>query len=126
MPTWIVEMVVNFLLRQVKKWGEQLDWAKVKADAEARIRAVLPDWVEGAAVDVALGALEVCKYVLGDAADLKRIVDLLQAGDVAGAFGALVALIEEALRKPAPVHVTDFAAKANKALAAAKALQRAA
>jgi len=35
-------LLVWFVERQIKKWGKDLDWAKVKVDLVKRIRALVP------------------------------------------------------------------------------------
>ncbi len=92
MPNWIIGLVVGFVIRQIKKYGEDLDWAKVKADVEAQIRAALPDWAENAVVELALAAIDILADVL-TSEDLKAIAEKLLAGDVGGALIALKDLI---------------------------------
>ena len=112
MPTWIVNMVVAFVLRQVAKYAGSTDWEKVKADALARFAKMVPaglmptvtDIVD-AVVDVVAAALadtedlqgdhfvEVFAAALADTEDLNKVVALVIAGDMAGAVSALVDLI---------------------------------
>lgn len=114
MPTWIVSAVIAFLLRQVAKFGTSTDWAKVKADAHARLAPVTPDWAEPAAFELVDKAVDVCAYVLKDVADLQRLADKCVSGDFMGAL----AVLEELLTKA----VAGGVAHAEAALAACKAL----
>lgn len=39
---WVATLVITFAVRQLAKFGEQTDWAKVRVDMDARIRDLIP------------------------------------------------------------------------------------
>jgi len=108
MPTWIVNLVVGFVIRQIKKYGESLNWAKVKADVEAQLKTLLPDWLEGAVIELALKALDILSGVITSEA-LKSIAEKLVSGDVAGALAELKDLIISLIAPTYPVLGAQFA-----------------
>lgn len=93
MPTWIVNMVVAFVLRQVSKYAGSTDWEKVKADALARVAKVVPAALMPTVTDVVDAVVDVVAAALADTEDLNKVVALVIAGDMAGAVTALVELI---------------------------------
>ncbi len=42
MPTWVVNLIISFVLRQIAKFAETIDFDKVKADLAVRIAALVP------------------------------------------------------------------------------------
>lgn len=57
----IMQLVISFIERQFIKWvktqGQQLDWEKVKADAQQRIAALLPGEIFDAAAKTLTGEM---------------------------------------------------------------------
>lgn len=41
-PGFILQLLLFFVWRQIQKWGSDINWDLVKADAVARIAALLP------------------------------------------------------------------------------------
>lgn len=75
---WIMGMVVSFVMRQLAKWGKSIDWAMVKADVDARVRALVPgEWLDDEAVQMAHALVDALAGVLGANAILEKIVMLL-------------------------------------------------
>jgi hypothetical protein len=94
---WLIGMVVAFVLRQVAKFRDTIDWAKVKADLDARVTALVPGvFFDSEAVALVNALLDRIVMVLGDTADLQKILDALAASDWAGAYAALLVLIQHA------------------------------
>lgn len=111
MPQWIITLVVNFLLRQIAKFGKDTDWVKVKADAVARISQVVPAWMLGSLADLVNGAIDVLAEALASTDDLARIADLLVKGDVAGALSELIVLVEKLVHGPEQYQVAEVLKK---------------
>lgn len=80
MKSWALKMVIGFVLRQLEKFSENIDWQKVEADLDARVRKLIPGtWFDDEAVRIAHAALTVIKTVLGQGDNIKRLLDLLTA-----------------------------------------------
>lgn len=99
-------MVVGFVIRQIKKYGEGLDWAKVKADVAVYLKP-LPDWIESACVEVANKALDLLAAVLS-ADELRSIAEKLVSGDVGGALLALKDLIVKLIAPSEPALAAEL------------------
>lgn len=101
MQSWILKLVIqwviSFLLTEIESVGGKLDWAKISADVEAKIRHFVPRFFAGAAVALANQVIGVAHRVLADEADLKKIMDLVASEDFLGAAEALRDLILAAL-----------------------------
>lgn len=39
---FVKQIVASFLVRQVRKWGAEIDWDLVKKDCDIRVRAIVP------------------------------------------------------------------------------------
>ncbi len=55
MDTILLSIVRWFIERQLLKYGEAIDWEKVKADCQARIKQLLPDSVFDATAEYIVG-----------------------------------------------------------------------
>ncbi len=101
MQSWILKLVIqwviSFLLTEIESVGAKLDWAKISADVDAKIRHFVPRFFAGAAVALANQVIGVAHRVLADEADLKKVMDLVAAEDFMGAAAALRDLILAAL-----------------------------
>lgn len=91
---WLINIVVGFILRQIAKAGAAIDWAALKAQTDAAVRAVVPgDWFDDEAVAVVNEVLDACQAVLADKDDLEDLLRKLAASDWTGAVAALKALL---------------------------------
>lgn len=86
---FILQLIKGFVLRQVQKYLSHVDWKMIKADAEIRIKALVPgEWLDDEAVKLVDKAID----ILEKAAQCQSCVDglvgaasLLAQGDAAGA-----------------------------------------
>lgn len=70
--------VVSFVVRQVEKFGNAIDWEKVKDDAEVRVRALVPGtWFDDMAVGVVDSALATLKKALTDGDGVTELLTLI-------------------------------------------------
>lgn len=112
---WLVSLVVSFVLRQLAKFRGEVDWAKVRADMNVRVKAIVPgSWFDDEACYIANALLDGVVAVLASSADLENILNLLAAGQWQAAYEALKDLL---LRIWSPVGAS--AKKAQALLAAA-------
>lgn len=92
----LVNMVISFALRQVEKFETGVDWAKVSADAETRIRQVVPgSWFDDEAAAVVRALIDGIKSVLGEKAQLEGLIRTIAGGDWPAASVALTRLLLE-------------------------------
>lgn len=95
MQAWVISIAINFVLGRIAQFGETVDWDKVKADADARIQAVVYKPLQGMAVLIANRAVDACHGVLGDTGDLRSIADKVVAKDMSGAMDVLEDLLKK-------------------------------
>ena len=92
----LVNMVISFALRQIAQYQGAIDWRQVRADADARIRKLVPgEWFDDAAAAVVRTLLEGIELVLGEQAKLEALIRTLAAKDWSAAARALVQLLLE-------------------------------
>lgn len=90
----IINLVIAFILRQIKKFGETVNWDLVKADLDKRIADILPGtWIDAEAVTVANYVFDACKAALGATDNLKSIMVHLANEDWPGAIAAVKDLL---------------------------------
>lgn len=91
---WAIGLVIAFVVRQLEKFGTTIDWAKVKKDAEVRLRALVPGtWFDDEVVAIANTVIDRAAEVLAQGAAIEDLLKLVAAGDWAGAVAALRKLI---------------------------------
>ncbi len=107
----VLNMVVSFVLRQLAKFGKDIDWAKVKSDLGERVRQLVPGtWFDEEAVALVNAALDAVKIALGAQDDWDTLLRALAAQDWNGALAALKDMLSK---------VWHPTAKANARLVAA-------
>lgn len=100
---WVIGMAISFIMRQIGKWGSSIDWAKVKADVEGRVRALVPgEFFDEEAVTAVMALLDVAEKVLAATGDLEKIVQMIVDGKMQEAWAALRQLILDAWKPATP------------------------
>lgn len=75
---WIIGFVISFVLRQLEKWRDTVDWAKVKADLKPRIEQLVPGtWLDDSAVDLVFTLIDVVADVLKATGEIEAILNLV-------------------------------------------------
>lgn len=75
---WAIGIVISFILRQLAKFQKTLDWAKVKADAEVRVRALVPGtWFDDEAVALVNMVIDRAAEVLSQGDAIEQLLKLL-------------------------------------------------
>lgn len=91
---WIIAMAISFVIRQLEKWREMLDWEMVKKDAEERVRALIPgDWFDDEAVSMVMTLINVVQKVLSESEQIQDIFEYLADGKFQEAWESLRDLI---------------------------------
>lgn len=74
LQTWIINLAVTFIVRQIAKFGTAINWTSVKADLETRVRQLVPgDWFDSEAVAVAGCLVDAAAAVLADSARIDTV-----------------------------------------------------
>lgn len=108
MQGWVIAAVVSFLVRQIGKYGESLDWEKVKADIHARIDDLVPKPLSGFFSSLADNVLDVFKTALSRQDDLVSIAQSVASGDLPGAYKQLSDLITAIVHPSTPVALSGL------------------
>ena len=89
-----LNLVIGFVLRQVAKWQEGVDFSKVKADLDERVKALVPGaFFDDEAIYLVNNAIDVIAAILANTTELKVILDLVAGGDFKGGFDVLWKLL---------------------------------
>ena len=92
--SWVIQMAIAFVMRQVAKWQTSIDWAKVKADVALRVADIVPGtWFDGEAIAMAHAVVDAAAAALAATEDLEKIIKLLVDGKVEEAWQLLRKLI---------------------------------
>lgn len=87
-------IVSAFVLRQIEKFNHSIDWPKLKADVEERVRKVVPGtWFDDEAIAAVSVILETIENALKNAEAFQKILDLLQGQKYEAALMALRDLV---------------------------------
>lgn len=94
----ILQLAKGFISRQLEKYLSGIDWAKVKADCDARIRALVPGvWFDDEAAAVVAKAIDIAEAACKEGAAAQKLLDAAAkaaSGDAAGAKADLKDLAE--------------------------------
>lgn len=114
---WLIGIVISFILRQLDKFKTTIDWTKVKVDAEARVRALVPGtWFDQEAVDVCNIVLAAAEKALSSTTDLQAILQCLATSNWNGAYDLLKDLLLK-IWAGVPLSPTELKAKSMVAAA---------
>ncbi len=69
MQKWVILAAIQFIVRQLAKFGQETDWDQVSRDFQARIQQILPDWSEGPFLDLAEAVISGVKAALAPATE---------------------------------------------------------
>lgn len=93
---WLIQSVIAFALRQLAKFKDSIDWAKVKEDVEVRVRKLIPGtWFDDEGVAIANAILDRAQVVISSADDIKEILDHVAASEWEKAWDDLRDLLLE-------------------------------
>lgn len=88
------KLVIQFVLRQLEKFQKTIDWAKVKADADPRIRAIVPGtWFDQDAVDAVNQLIDLAACALSQTSTIDNVLQLIAAQKWTEAYDVLRQLL---------------------------------
>lgn len=92
---WLATMAITFVIRQLHKYGEDTDWELVKADADARIRDLVPgEMFDDFCAAFLLKVIDLCAAFLKDEENMKEIAMELAEGKFQEAIDTLMAWLK--------------------------------
>lgn len=75
---WAISMAISFIMRQLSKFLESINWETVKADLAARVRDLVPgSWFDSEAVAVAMAMVDAVAAILSASSELESVLKLL-------------------------------------------------
>ena len=78
MHSWLISIVISFVLRQLAKFTDSIDWDKVQKDLDERVRQIVPGtWFDDEAVKIVDIAFLTIKRVLKAQDKIQSILQLL-------------------------------------------------
>lgn len=94
MSSFIANLVIGFIVRQIQKFQQSIDWAIVKRDVDIRVKAIVPgDWLDDEAVLAVNALIDRAAKVLSNSAAIEKIMRLAADEKWADAFNAVVSLL---------------------------------
>jgi len=85
----IVDLTVTFIIRQLAKYASAVDFGKIKADVEPRIRDLVPgEWMDDAVVDLMKVTVDALAEFVKE--HLEEILTLLKEGKYSEALDKLL------------------------------------
>lgn len=115
MPTWLISLVINYILSQLANLGTSVDWNAITAEADTFVNKFVPSFLQPSVDGVVAGAVQVIAAACQDTADLELIVGDLEAKNWAQALTDLEALIAKLVKPAAPTAPVVAALHALKA-----------
>jgi len=95
---WLATMAITFAVRQLAKFGEQTDWDKVKADADTRIRDLVPGtFFDEFAVAFLNKVLDLGAEMLREPDQMQQLMTLIAEGKFQDAINYMMAWIRQHL-----------------------------
>lgn len=109
---WVVSLVISFVLRQLAKYQDQIDWAKVKADFEKRAADLMPGfWFDDEVKALAGLVIDACQEVLSEGDQIEKLLKALALGEWDVALLALKELLLNAWKpKEGQEHLLGYVA----------------
>lgn len=108
----IVSYAVTFILRQLEKFNESTDWAKVKADVEPRVRSLVPgSWFDDEAVAAVSAVVDAVAVAAKNTVGVEEVLSLVAKADWRGAERALRNLMMTAVVADKPDLVACLAGR---------------
>lgn len=94
LKSYLLQMAIQFMLRQLGKWKTEINWALVKKDAEVLTRKTVPGtWFDPLAVSIVIGAIDKVELVIGQGEELAEVVALVVEGQMEKAWKKLAEIV---------------------------------
>lgn len=108
MNSWIISIVIKFLLRQLATFTTKFDWKKFEDDLDVRIRALVPGkWFDDEAVAIFHTLIETLKACLSSGVELQSILTLLASEKFQEAEIRLFNLVKKQIFSQMPTSIAQ-------------------
>lgn len=82
MKNWLIGLILGFVLRQIDKFRNEMNWAKLKAEAASYVADLVPGtWLDAEAIKLTHALIDAGERALGDKENLEDIFQALSAKD---------------------------------------------
>ncbi len=103
---FVVNLIISFILKQISKVHDKIDWVALKAEVDAKVRDLVPGtWFDDEAVRLIDTILAACEQVLTSHDELKAILQLLAAEKYDDAGEKLKLLVLGSLHVDVPMEI---------------------
>ena len=97
MENWLIGLVLGFVLRQIDKFRNDLNWAKLKVEAAGYVADLVPGtWFDAEAIKLVHVVIDAGERALGDKENLEDLFQALSAKDWPEALMELKELVLKA------------------------------
>lgn len=91
---WAINWAITFAVRQISKYGKDIDWKLVEQDAAVRARDFLPGtWFDDEGAAFVVAAIEGARFAMAQTVALERIGKLAAEGRWDQAISEIKSLI---------------------------------
>lgn len=100
---WGISFVIQAILKQLDKWGDEHDWKKTKMYLEEKVSLWLPgQFFDGVAVDIALTLVDALQVLTQAGKPLQEIIEDIVKKDWKEALKDIATLLEAIGKEVAP------------------------
>jgi len=97
MKEWLIGLILGFVLRQIDKFRNELNWAKLKAEAASYVADLVPGtWFDAETIKLVHVLIDAGERAMGDKENLEDLFQALSAKDWPEALMELKELVLKA------------------------------
>lgn len=100
MPTWVINIVINFVIRQFISYTHSIRWELVEKDLHERVKLIVPTAIYEQVCDIIDAALEAIKTILESSDQIRHFLELLTSNKTSEATTLLLDLLTMHFQKP--------------------------
>lgn len=103
---WLIETALSFAIRQLAKYGEEVNWETVKEDFAVRVADLVPGtWLDNDAIAISDGLIDAIARAFTNTKTLGIIMELAVEGKYAEAVNKLKDYLLKAWKPVTPSEV---------------------
>lgn len=89
----ILNLVLSYLAHVISAAEGKIEWEKIEAELDSKLKSLLPGWIEGEAEVILHNAIYLVKAVADTEGIVEKLIQLIAAKDFAGILSYLEQLI---------------------------------
>lgn len=101
--SFVISMVINFVMRQLGTYTKQIKWSLVKSDLHERIKDIVPSLIYDQTCGVVDAALDGLQATLENTDQLRALIELLANNKLNEAGKMMQELLAQHFEKPKTV-----------------------